>query len=366
MPRLVFIATTDPAFDQRMIRICGTLARRGHRVLLIGRVLPDSGPLPDRAFQQMRLRCFFRKGKLFYLEYNVRLLLKLLFLPFDVVCAVDLDTIAPAVLIARLRRKYLVYDAHEYFTEVPELLDRPVVKHLWEKLAHWAIPKVDRAYTVGTALARVLSEKYHKPFQVIRNIPYAYDPQQQADKPNQKIVLYQGALNAGRGLEQMLEALQYLPDVILWLAGSGDLTDKLKKKTQDLGLGKQVVFLGKLLPDVLKTYTPRATIGLNLLENRSLSYYYSLANKAFDYVQAGIPSIQMDFPEYRTLNEAHACFVLLTDLTPERIAHAITQLLEDRSYYLQLRQNCLLAAQEWNWENEEAALAELYDFQIPK
>lgn len=365
MPRLVFIATTDPAFDQRMIRICSTLAGSGHRVLLIGRTLPDSVPLPTRAFQQMRLRCFFHKGKLFYLEYNVRLLLQLLFLPFDVVCAVDLDTIAPAVLVARLRRKYLVYDAHEYFTEVPELLDRPVTKQIWETLAQWAIPKVNLAYTVGPALARALSEKYHRPFHVIRNVPYADAIPLHVNEPDKKILLYQGALNVGRGLEQMLEALQYLPGMTLWLAGSGDLTEVLKKKTQDLGLEKQVVFLGKLLPEVLKTYTCQATIGLNLLEDRSLSYYYSLANKAFDYVQAGIPSIQMDFPEYRALNAEHPCFVLISDLSPKRIADAITQLLENPAQYLQLREQCLQAAQEWTWEHEESALIRLFDISRP-
>ncbi len=91
-----------------------------------------------------------------------------------------------------------------------------------------------------------------------------------------------------------------------------------------------------------------------------MSYYYSLANKAFDYIQAGIPSIHMNFPEYRALNDQFDVFLLLDTLTPEAIAIAIQRLLDDSAVYQQLHHHCLIAREVLNWEIEETRLIELY------
>ncbi|RMG81268.1 MAG: glycosyltransferase, partial [Bacteroidetes bacterium] len=124
--RLLFTVTNDLTYDQRMIRICTTLSRAGYDVCLIGRRRRHSEPLrPGQyPFRQKRLFCFFEKGKLFYLEYNFRLFCLLLISRFDLVCSIDLDTILPGFLVAGLRRKIQVYDAHEYFTELPEVVHR--------------------------------------------------------------------------------------------------------------------------------------------------------------------------------------------------------------------------------------------------
>ena len=109
----------------------------------------------------------------------------------------------------------------------------------------------------------------------------------------------------------------------------------------------------------MKAITLQADIGFNLLENKGLSYYYSLANKAFDYVQAGIPSIQMDFPEYKSLQAQHEVFVLLPDLQPESIANAVQKLAAPAAYGL-LAENCIVAAEAWNWDEEKKKLEAVY------
>ncbi|WP_410971672.1 hypothetical protein, partial [Salmonella sp. SAL4437] len=88
----VLTVTTDPAFDQRMIRICTSLQAAGYDVLLIGRVWPWSKDLPARPFRQRRIKLPIYKGKLFYVLFNLRLLLTLLFVKVDCFCAIDLDT----------------------------------------------------------------------------------------------------------------------------------------------------------------------------------------------------------------------------------------------------------------------------------
>ncbi len=176
-----------------------------------------------------------------------------------------------------------------------------------------------------------------------------------------KIILYQGALNEGRGLETAIEAMQKIEGAVLWLAGEGDLSATLREKVAQLGLTQKVHFLGFVLPKELPGITAQAWIGLNLLENKGLSYYYSLANKAFDYIQSGVPSIHVNFPEYRKLNEDWQVFELVDDLEVETLRQAIRKLLNDAPHYQKLQENCRKAAASLNWEQEEFKLLDIYD-----
>ena len=358
--KIICTVTNDLSYDQRMHRICGSLAGAGYDVELLGRRRRSSGALPQRPFRQTRLFCYFEKGKLFYLEFNLRLLICLLGRRFDAICAVDLDTIAPAWAAGRLKGARLIYDAHEYFTEVPEVVRRHAVKRIWEWVGRFFIPHMDRCYTVGPALAGLLAEQYGKSFEVIRNLPLRRPAESGRDKPDRPVFLYQGALNEGRGLEALFTVLPAFPEAVLWLAGEGDLSETLRRQATEMGLADRIRFLGYVQPSDLPALTGQATIGFNLLENKGLSYYYSLANKAFDYIQEGLPSVQMDFPEYRALQEQYGAFQLVPDLSPENLTAAIRTLLEDQAHYDRIRKACLKAAEDLVWEKEEARLLAIY------
>lgn len=360
--KIVCTVTNDLTYDQRMIRICSTLTQAGYQVLLVGRKRKKSLPLEGAIFQQHRLSCYFDKGKWFYIEYNFRLFLFLIRYQYDAICAVDLDTLLPAFICSRLRYKVCIYDAHEYFTEVPEVNRRPIIKNLWERLAKFIIPKIKYAYTVGPGLARIFEDRYRTPFEVIRNVPTRQSrPILPKHKEDQRIILYQGALNEGRGLEVAIKAMEQIEGAILWLAGEGDLSQSLRKQASQAGLDNKVRFLGYLKPTDLKQLTPKAYIGLNLLENKGLSYYYSLANKAFDYVQAEVPSIHQNFPEYSQLNNQYDTFVLLPKLNVSELVKAINRLLSDEIFYNRLKANCKSAAEFLHWEEESKSLIDFYD-----
>lgn len=342
-----------------MQRICSTLAADGYDVTLVGRKLPASIALSQEPYKQKRLHCIFRKGFLFYAEFNVRLFWYLLFASYDVVCSIDLDTLAAGCFASLIRRKKRIFDAHEYFTEVPEVADRLFVKTFWEAVARICLPFYKHAYTVGKGLADIFEQKYHLHFEVVRNVPVRRNVIP-ANGERPFILMYQGALNEGRGIETMLEAMIQLPDVHLWLAGEGDLSESLRKRATALGLDAQVRFLGYVAPRDLPAYTSKAWLGINLLENRGLSYYYSLANKFFDYVQAGVPVITMNFPEYRALVVEREVGLLLDTLSADEVASAVRKLLNDTNLYGKLQQNCLAARQSWNWEEEKINLLEIY------
>jgi len=230
MARIICTVTNGLNYDQRMIRICTALSEAGHEVTLAGRRLAHSTSLQKRPFLQHRFRCFFNTGKFFYLEYNLRLFFYLIMSRFDVVNSVDLDTLLPGFLAARLKGKICIYDAHEFFTEVPEVVRRPMVQRVWSWLARQLIPRVKHAYTVCNSLASIFHEKYGTSFEVIRNVPVRLQnsPVTTKNGDGPFILLYQGALNEGRGLEEAIRAMAGLEGCELWLAGEGDLSAELR------------------------------------------------------------------------------------------------------------------------------------------
>lgn len=359
-PKIVCLVINDLQTDQRMQRICSSLSDAGYQVTLVGRILPSSVSLPERNFEQIRLKCYINKGFLFYAEYNIRLFIYLLFNSFSIINAIDLDTIVPAFFVSKLKGVKMVYDAHEWFPECPEIVVRPKIKRFWQIIEKIFVPRADKVYTVSASIAGEFKERYHQQTDLVCNMPLksAYVGLQK-NPETQQYILYQGALNKGRGLEAMLLAMQYI-ETPLWIAGDGDITLELKDLAKEIGVTHKVKFLGKLHPEELKIYTVNAWLGINLFENLGYNYYYSLANKFFDYVQAGIPQLTMDFPEYKRMNSQFEVAVLTGDLNPDKIANYINDLQNDINIYLKLQLNCKKAAEIWNWENESQHLKEIY------
>ncbi len=362
--KLIFCVINDLTYDQRMIRICSTLAQAGFDCLLVGRKLRDSRKLDVMPFQQKRLNCWFAKGPAFYAEYNIRLFFFLVFQSVDVLTACDLDTALAVRWVSRLRRKSSVYDAHEFFTEVPEVMNRKRVKRVWEQIGNATVKHFDVRYTVNQPLAEQLTLKYDVPFEVIRNVPMLVDGEtQSADSKEipEKILVYQGALNVGRGLEQSIKAMQYIEDVSLWLIGDGDICQELEVLVDHLNLTDRVLFKGKMKPVALKELTPKAFLGLNLLEGESLNYYYSLANKFFDYMHAGVPSLNMAFPAYQSIMKEYQVGILLEDLDPKNIAAAVNRLLENPALYASMKSECARARVKYQWREEAKKLIDMYN-----
>lgn len=221
------------------------------------------------------------------------------------------------------------------------------------------IPKLKYCYTVCESLATLFEKNYGTHFDVIRNVP-CKQPLNTQPKPAIPIILYQGALNDGRGLEEMIEAMKQIDNAEFWIAGEGDLSKELRILVQEKQLTKRVKFLGFLKPQALKEVTNKATIGLNLLQNKGLNYYYSLANKSFDYIQAGIPTINMNFPEYQRIVAKYKVALLVDDLSAETLVSSVQFLLNNKVLYEELQQNCNRAREEYIWEKEEELLINLY------
>ena len=341
-----------------MIRICSSLANAGYKIILVGRENSFSAPLCSQPFKQKRLRVFFEKGPSFYLEYNIRLFFYLLFKSCDCICAIDLDTIVPVYFVCRLRNKKRIYDAHEYFSQLKEVITRPAIYKIWHTIEKAMVPRFALGYTVSNSISEEFTRLHGVKYETIRNMPL--QTSQTTSLAKNKNIIYQGAVNEGRGFEFLIPAMTKV-NAVLTIYGDGNFMEQARKITDEHNLNDKIIFKGKLLPEDLNKITSEGYVGINLVENTGLNQYYSLANKFFDYVQHGVPQVTMDFPEYRSLNTQFEVAVLIADLQPSLISAALNKILNDAVLHETLKINCKVASTSWNWHNEEKKLIAFYN-----
>jgi glycosyltransferase involved in cell wall biosynthesis len=358
--RIALCVTNDLSGDQRMHRIASTLQSAGCQVGLIGRRLPDSRPLAARPYRCRRLSLPFTQGKLFYLSYNLYLLRHLLDEPVDVIVANDLDTLLACYLASRWKGCVLVYDSHEYFTEVPELIGRWLTRRVWLTLERWLLPKLAWAYTVNDSLARLYRDRYGVPMQVIRNVPFPRPRalQLRADR----LLIYQGAVNLGRGVELMVAAMRHLPGYTLWVVGRGDVWTEVAALVDRWRLADRVKLWGFVAPQALAQLTPQASLGLSLEEDLGANYHYASPNKVYDYIQARTPVLVSDLPEMAKLVTDFGVGAVLPreQRRPEQLAAWIDRMHQGRDQYEQWVAACEQAAQVLHWDQERERLLEIY------
>ncbi len=340
-----------------MIRICTSLSNAGYEVVLVGRKMSASIPLKQMPFQQKRLACWFQKGKLFYAEYNLRLFFYLLFQQMDCICAIDVDTILPCLFISKIKKIKRVYDAHELFCEMKEIVSRPSIYKIWKTIERYAVPQFTAGYTVNQPIAAEFKKMYGVDYGVIRNVPLMKAITAVVRK--EKYFLYQGAVNEGRSFETLIPAMKAV-DCTLIICGTGNFIEQATQLVKQHQLQDKIIFKGNIEPDELRLITQQAYIGINLVENNGLSYYLSLANKFFDYIHAGIPQLGSGFPAYKEINNKVNVAVLITDLSPKNIAASLNNLLTDEVMYEALRKNCIKAKEMYNWQKEETTLLAFY------
>lgn len=365
--KVIVSVTNDLVTDVRVDKVCRLLVTMGFNVLLVGRKLSNSLPVTAQTYTAKRFSLLFNKGPLFYAEYNLRLFLFLLFQPKALLVANDLDTLLPNVLIARLKKTPLVYDSHEYYTGVPELESRPTVQKVWKRIERFCIPKLQYCITVNHSIAGLYEKEYGIPFKVVRNVPEANFSIEKKTRAalglpeDKKIIILQGAgININRGAEELVESMQYLPGYYLLIIGGGDVFGSLQSIANKCGVNDRVKLMGKMPRAQLMSYTAAADLGVTLDKPNSTNYLYSLPNKIFDYIYAGIPVLSTNLPELHKVIEQYDIGVFTPSHKPEDIAKSISMLFENQSMYNRLKANTATAAKALNWENEKKVLVDIY------
>jgi glycosyltransferase involved in cell wall biosynthesis len=281
----------------------------------------------------------------------------------DVFLANDLDSLPANYLAAKLKRKKLAFDSHEYFTEVPELIGRSRVKRIWKWFEKKIVPDLKYAYTVCDSIAELYRQEYGTTFRVVRNIPDlpkdkpGHDPVLSSDK---KIVLYQGAVNIGRGLPQAVSAMKFLDNVLLVIVGTGDIIDDLRKQVAKENLEGRVILVGKVPLSEVRGYTACADLGLSIEEDLGLNYRFALTNKFFDYISAQVPVLVTNLPEMAKLVRHYNIGLIIEQPEPNLIAENIRKALDNAEMRAVWKENLKVAAAELTWQNEEKVLYEIF------
>jgi len=367
-PKKAIVSVTNDLYtDQRVHKVCTFLVAQGYNVLLVGRLRKTSIALNEREYKTKRMRLLFDKGAVFYAAFNFRLFLFLLLKKTDVLVSNDLDTLLANYMASKFKRNCsLVYDSHEYFTEVPELTSRPAVQKIWLRIERCIFPSLEKVYTVNDSIAKIYTDLYQKKVQVVRNISPLWQPEELKSKSdlnipeNKQLIILQGAgINIDRGGEEAIEAMQSI-DAVLMIVGDGDVVPQLKERVKELNLESKVIFYGKKTYSIMMNYTHYASIGLTLDKPTNLNYKLSLPNKVFDYMHTSTAVIATEIKEVANVVRKHDIGEIIDVLTPESLAQTINKLLLNKERLLKCQANCKVASQIENWENETKTLELIY------
>lgn len=361
--KIIVSVTNDLVSDQRVHKVCTFLQAHNYNVVLVGRLLAGS-PAIERSYTTHRFKLWFTTSALFYAEYNLRLFVYLLFTKYDCLLANDLDTLLANYAVQQLKGGELYYDTHEYFTEVPELAHNAFAKKTWLRMERYIFPKLKNVYTVNNSIANIYTSLYGNTVHVVRNIPVFANTsaivksrKELGLNPNQIIIIMQGAgINIDRGAEEAVLAMQYLPNYLLLIIGSGDAIPAVQQLIQQRNLQHCVQLIPRMPYTELMHYTRTANVGITLDKDTNLNYKYSLPNKLFDYLHAGIPVVTSNLVELATIVTQYNVGQITPSHAPQAIAATITSVVST-DYTAQIK----VAQNELQWQNECATLAKIYN-----
>lgn len=358
-PQVIVCVFNHLATDQRVEKVCSTLHTAGYPILLVGNNWKGLPPL-QRPYEVCRISLKSRSLKTAYAEFQWKLyrLLQQKATDNTIVLANDLDVLTACFKFSKKKKIPLVYDSHEIFTEIPDIQGRFTQK-IWRYLENSVIRKIPYIMTESHGYAQWFVQKYNIPLPVvIGNLPRRYSLEESSEPSDKKIVIYQGAVKAFRGIEEAILAIKLLPDCELWIVGDGP-----KKKTYESFAKENAIsnvrFWGNQIPEKLRQITPRADVGLSLEENAGLSYYLSLPNKVADYIQAGVPLVGTDFPETGRIIKKYGVGVRIAQRSPQHISQKIKEVLDHgKGYY---SENLSRAAEKLCWEAQEEKILKLFE-----
>lgn len=372
---------TDVVFDSRVLREAETLSDH-HRVQIID-VLGDRSRRNEQKgsvrieridLSSRSLPSSLPFKALKYAEFLVRAAMRGMGKTCDVYHAHDLPTLLPALVAGRWNRAKVVYDSHELWTEQGNLPALP------QRMAKWLegilIRKVDRVLVANRSRALIMRQMYRDiPLpDVIMNCPPLEEngPSRKARRliestgaettGNRRIVLYQGGLSFGRGIENLIAAAHdFRDDIVLVLLGQGPLKEELMRQVRERGLEKKVHFHDYVPYGELLDYTASADAGLITYRNTCLNNYHCAPNKLFEYVSVGLPVAACHFPELEQVVNEFGIGKLFDPESPHSIADAVNGIFESEAEYETMKQNTVRVRLRFNWANEAKKLLTIYD-----
>lgn len=285
----------------------------------------------------------------------------------DVYHSNDLNTLPQGIICSKIfRRRYLVYDSHEVQSS----------RTGYGKQAYYIekilIKFIDKMIMTNRTRAEYVKDLYNIDLpEIVHNYPFytkddsienKYDIYGMLDIPRDKpILLYQGGIQVGRGLDKIVEAIDKFNDGITVFIGDGKLKPEIMKMVDERNLNDKVRFLNKVPVDELKYYTANAYLGFQVLNNVCFNHYSACSNKLFEYMMSKVPVVACNFPEIKRVVQEEQIGLVVDSHDPNEIANAVNVLLENKELHSMFSENCTKAREKYNWNNEKENFVKIYD-----
>lgn len=367
--------------DVRVMRAATTLTEAGYKVTVIDIEYEQHRP-SEEEIRGVCLKHVIMPGWSVYtrrfdpwfliraIGVFIRSLLLLLRTPTDIYHAHDETGLPSCYIAAVLRRKPLIFDAHEIPTSILSE-NRTSMKSLLKRCFLLIVPRCKAVITVSPPLVKEFRQHYHShEVCLIRNLPrYQVIPksdrlrQRLGLSSNVRIALYQGNLQPGRGLETLVRSAAFLqPDIVIVMMGRNmrGMQAQLEAIIASDGTGDRVKIIPAVPYEELLHYTASADLGLIFCPPGYPEPQMQLPNKLFEYIMAGLPIIASQMDAIQEVFDTYTIGQLLPSFTPEAIGRSINTTLTDAAALKQSRCNALQAAQHLNWEVESQRLIQLY------
>jgi glycosyltransferase involved in cell wall biosynthesis len=368
---------SDLVTDYRVHKICQTLHNEGYRVHLVGSRNKRSLALNSRDYQTDRIKLWFTGTALFYAEFNIRLFFRLLQQKPDIFLGNDLDVMPATMLVARLMKKPLVYDSHEYFLGMAGMEHKPIRRNIWKFIEARIFSRLKYMYTVSDSIRNLYRRIYHKKLFVVRNLPLKdpLNPELTAEEAewirsidgripeNKNLLIFQGAgINESRGAEELVYSMIFLEasDYHLLIVGGGDVFPKLEKMIGQNHLSEKITLIPKVPFAVLGHFTRKAQLGISIDKSSVLNHKYSLPNKLFEYLHAGVPVLASRLVEQERIINEYEVGAFIEDYQPEHIAGKIKEIFADPQLLRRWKQNTCKLRETLNWENESKIVIDIF------
>ncbi len=375
--KIIVTVISDLVTDHRVHRICQTLKENGFDVTLVGRRNKYTYGIKTRDYHVHRFHMWFRSSFFFYLEFNLRLFFWLLFKKYDIYLGNDLDVMPATALSAWIKQKPLVYDSHEYFLGMAGMDQKPFRRNIWRTVERFIFPRVKYIYTVSESVRNLYRRDYDKRLLVVRNLPLRENhtelltPEEKtwiagidAKIPRgKKILLLQGAgLNAQRGAEELVYAMLFLDasQFHLLIIGDGEVFPTLEKMIKQNDLENKITLIPKVPFAVLDHFTRQADLGFSIDKPMIVNHRFSLPNKLFEYLHAGVPVLASRLVEQEKIINHYKVGTFIEEHHPEHIAKKITEVFADEQRWLEWKRNTFQVRDELNWENERQIIVDIF------
>ncbi|MDN3233470.1 glycosyltransferase [Priestia megaterium] len=354
---------------QKMYRLVFKYKLLAITMLLIWFLLLYMSPLPVITLSIIFLLLLKTKCRVIWIRGSIilRMVGRGLIKNYDIYHSNDLNTLPQGFICSKLRFKHrkLIYDSHEVQTSRTGYNSK-----IHGYLESCLIKTVDSMIVENHTRASYNKKLYGFYPNVVHNYPFKINEDVDKRAPirkllnlpeDEKILLYQGGIQTGRGLENLIKAAPLFKEGTLVFIGDGKIKGNLLQMVDQMNLHQKVRFIPKVPLVDLPEYTRNAFIGFQVLNNVCFNHYSASSNKLFEYIMSGVPVISCSFPEIKRVVEGERVGLCIDSHDPLSIAEGVNYLLDSPQLHGAMKKNCIKAREIYNWDYEKNQFLSIYE-----